>query len=232
MKLTPNLYLMLVGVAGFGIGGLSASCLLAPFYLRLRRTVRHAIHVATHDILTGLLNRRHFQHHAEQLLTCHQSTLVAVFVDLNNFKEVNDQLGHEAGDEVLVHAGRILTDHLAAFGVVGRRGGDEFLALLSVPPGEDCEAWVNSLVEPLAERLRSIHNISLPHPPGASIGIYIAAPEKGRSTQTIFRRADAAMYAAKNNAAAVMHWHSSLSALDSTTDRPHTRLRDALEVTE
>ncbi|MGH3428693.1 MAG: GGDEF domain-containing protein [Mycobacteriales bacterium] len=176
-------------LVGAGIGGVSAICLLAPFHLRLRRTARDAIHGATCDPLTGLLNRRYFQQQAEQLLAHHHNnTLVAVFVDLNNFKEVNDLLGHEVGDEVLVHAGQILTKHLAISGwwddvaatnsspssqyqpTRSPRGGS---TMLLAPWLISYEAFT-TFQHPI-RRGRASESISLPHNGSAAYERYFAA---------------------------------------------------------
>jgi diguanylate cyclase (GGDEF)-like protein len=155
---------------------------------------------------------------------------VAVFADLNNFKQVNDQLGHEIGDEVLMLAGRIFSDCLRPHGIVGRRSGDEFLALLKAPAGVGPVEWTNNIVAPLTAQLRGIHNVATARrPPGASIGIHIAGPNPDRSARTVFRRADAAMYAAKSNGTPVVYWHPELRTFDAMRPRNAARLRDQLK---
>lgn len=222
----------LFGVAGLGLGGITVACLLIPLNVRLRRTVQAATYAATHDYLTGLLNRRHFQDCAEQMLISDTAALVALFADLNNFKHVNDELGHEAGDEVLVLAGRIFFEHLSPHGIVGRRSGDEFLALVRPPSGVEPTRWIHAVITPMMTQLRRIYSVSVSRrPSGASIGVYIATPEDACTVRKIFRRADAAMYEAKKNRAAVVYWHPDLGEFDGLSARSSTRLRDWTEET-
>lgn len=229
VELTPTLYAVaaLFGVTGFGIGGITVTCLLIHSHVRLRRTAQAATYAATHDYLTGLPNRRHFQDRAEQMLTSDRATLVALFADLNNFKHVNDELGHEVGDEVLMLAGRIFSEHLSPHGIVGRRSGDEFIALVKAPSGAEPTRWIHAVITPMAAQLRRIYNISTSlGQSGASIGVYIAAPEGTYTARKIFRRADAATYEAKKNRAGIVYWHSDLEQIDGLSARSSARLRD------
>lgn len=93
-----------------------------------------ARHAANHDSLTGLYNRRGFHQRGEVLLTDRaQFPLLAIVVDLDAFKQVNDAFGHAAGDRVLTTVGRRLT-HFVRDGAVARLGGDEFAALMGNVP--------------------------------------------------------------------------------------------------
>jgi diguanylate cyclase (GGDEF)-like protein len=95
----------------------------------LRSELVAACHAADHDALTGLPNRRAFVHRAAALIgDPAQRPLVVVVVDLDDFKRVNDEWGHAAGDEVLVTVARRLADW-AAYGLAARLGGDEFAAV-------------------------------------------------------------------------------------------------------
>ncbi|MEV0127156.1 sensor domain-containing diguanylate cyclase [Dactylosporangium sp. NPDC050688] len=148
-------------------------------------------HDAHHDPLTGLPNRRRLQ---ERLTASLQHTPVGVlFVDLDGFKPVNDELGHEAGDELLRQVGERLSSCLRPSDVLARVGGDEFVLLLpGVVGGGDAEALAVRLRAVLAEPFDVAgHEVRI----GASVGLHLAGP--GEDPDEALRTADQAMYAAK-----------------------------------
>ncbi|MEV4202081.1 GGDEF domain-containing protein [Micromonospora globbae] len=152
-------------------------------------------HAASHDPLTGLPNRRAFYRLAAALLAdAGRRPLIAVVLDLDDFKQVNDRYGHAAGDHVLIS----VAERLAAFAgdnLVARLGGDEFAGLL-VSPTVD-RRWIDHASRRLCEMLAA------PIPLGtltlrvtASVGL---APVTGPTQLTeALREADAAMYQAKS----------------------------------
>jgi diguanylate cyclase (GGDEF)-like protein/PAS domain S-box-containing protein len=154
-------------------------------------------HQALHDGLTGLANRTLFRDRIEQALrgrrrTCTRSAVLVM--DLDGFKEINDSLGHAAGDELLVELGRRLTDTLRDSDTVARLGGDEFGVLLP-------EAAVPEDVVTAVERMRAaierpVIVQGLPLSLEASIGIALY-PDDGDDVETLVRCADGAMYRAK-----------------------------------
>ncbi|MDQ1520313.1 MAG: hypothetical protein QOI55_1386, partial [Actinomycetota bacterium] len=160
---------------------------------RLLEQVRHQ---ATHDDLTGLPNRVLFEDAAERALRHSersQEPVALLFVDLDGFKSVNDNLGHDAGDALLSEVARRLEAGLRAGDVVARLGGDEFTALL---PATDAETAAE-----VAERLREAlaHPILLPDGAvrvSACIGIAVS-PEDANDYKLLLKAADAAMYDAK-----------------------------------
>jgi diguanylate cyclase (GGDEF)-like protein len=113
-----------------------------------------------------------------------------MFVDLDGFKEINDRLGHERGDAVLIEAADRIATSLGRLGTVGRLGGDEFLVLLPALPERDLITVADRILEHLRE----------PWPEGgaitASIGIATAAAFE--SADRLLDRADTAMYDAKS----------------------------------
>lgn len=148
---------------------------------------------ATRDALTGLPNRGEFTGRVERALTVLGRGRVAVlFIDLDGFKDVNDSFGHAVGDELLVEAAGRLAEEVRETDVVGRFGGDEFVALLS-----DC---TDETALEIAERLRAA--LSAPYRIGhrdvvVSASIGLARPETGDDADSALRNADLALYRAK-----------------------------------
>jgi diguanylate cyclase (GGDEF)-like protein len=156
-------------------------------------------YLASHDSLTNLPNREMFNqllHFAIESSTRHQRQFAVLFIDLDRFKIINDSLGHEAGDVLLVEIGDRLRRSLRSSDVVARLGGDEFVVILE-------EAAQIDDVERVARTLLSV----LSHPvhlsghechTTASIGIAMF-PADGGDVQTLTKHADMAMYRAKED---------------------------------
>jgi diguanylate cyclase (GGDEF)-like protein/PAS domain S-box-containing protein len=150
---------------------------------------------AFHDALTGLPNRSLLQVRLEQALASrHRGELALLFVDLDNFKDVNDTLGHEAGDEMLVRVGERLQACLSLQDTVARFGGDEFIVLFEDLEGlEDARAAAEritaSLRAPFSAAGREILLTT-------SIGIVGSGPDR-ESPGELLRDADVALYQAK-----------------------------------
>jgi len=153
---------------------------------------------AFHDDLTGLPNRALFTdrlEHAIAFLGRHSAPIAVLFIDLDDFKTVNDSLGHDAGDRLLVEAGKRIEDCVRSVDTVARLGGDEFAVLLEdVDPDAPAEAATRILAA-LHEPIR-VHRRQLTI--GASIGIVTAHSPKQRVTD-LLRNADLAMYSAKDH---------------------------------
>lgn len=155
-------------------------------------------HHALHDSLTGLPNRRLLQDRLEQALTRarrHRSAVAVVFIDLDNFKTVNDSSGHSIGDALLRVAAERLSRHLRAVDSAARFGGDEFVVICE-EIGSDHELLViaDRLVAAMAEPFRVDGQEFVL---GASIGI--AVSQRGDdSPEALLRDADLAMYEAKD----------------------------------
>jgi diguanylate cyclase (GGDEF)-like protein len=101
---------------------------------RIEHMKENAVEMSERDGLTGILNRRAFVKVAEYLLTLHERThipLVFVFGDLDNFKDVNDKLGHAMGDKVLQYFANMVREKLRKSDIVARYGGDEFIFILT-----------------------------------------------------------------------------------------------------
>jgi diguanylate cyclase (GGDEF)-like protein/PAS domain S-box-containing protein len=164
----------------------------------------HMEHLAYHDVLTGLPNRAMFQDHLDLALARarRQDLGVAVlFLDLDDFKPVNDTHGHEVGDEVLQQAARRLRGALRDTDLIARQGGDEFLVLLADLPLDGGGSTVAKIVEEASRRIggalaEPITTRSLTLSVRASIGSATFPVDTG-DARTLLRLADRDMYARK-----------------------------------
>ncbi|MBP1818684.1 diguanylate cyclase [Mycobacterium sp. OAE908] len=151
------------------------------------------------DQLTGLANRALFIDHLEQALKRQQReplTLTVLCLDLDGFKAVNDQLGHPAGDELLVRVADRLSASVRNTDTVARLGGDEF-AILIEGPVEDTVAAAERILNAFGEPI-VVDGVPLPVRP--SIGLTMATADMPRtSVSSLIRQADLAMYAAKRD---------------------------------
>ena len=154
-------------------------------------------HLANHDPLTGLANRRHFDLElARHVDHCRRygAAGALLVLDLDHFKEVNDSLGHATGDELLVQVAEILRGRLRTTDVVARLGGDEFAVLLPQSDQKATEAVARGIVEEVHRQLGSLadtrSNVTV------SIG-GATVPADVRTASELLSTADAAMYRAK-----------------------------------
>lgn len=152
------------------------------------------------DPLTGLNNRRGFVAGMEQRLVddaAPKGPGALFYIDLDNFKLVNDTHGHQAGDEALLDVAALLKEQVRAVDLAARLGGDEFALFIDGMDRKSAERKAELLLE-VAERLRS-YSGDADHLLGISLGVAIFNPQTGESLDSLFRRADAAMYDAKRN---------------------------------
>ncbi len=164
-----------------------------------RRKLERTLEVmACSDHLTGLLNRREFDSQlkkAMERIGRTGSTLALLFIDLDGFKRVNDEIGHEAGDEVLKQTASRIEDVLRKTDTAGRMGGDEFTIIL--------EGFVSrESVDVVAGKLLSALETPFPLSNGKSAGITASvgiafAPDDGENMDRLLAAADKAMYKAK-----------------------------------
>lgn len=185
-----------VAVAVEGTGRLAASVVARDVTDR-REAEERKRYFAYHDALTGLPNRVRFQEEVERAMAERTGMVGLLFLDLDEFKQLNDRFGHDAADQILLEVARRIALAVRRDDVVARQGGDEFLVL--VPRLESRE----ELVE-VAGRIRA----AIREPIGAghdeieldaSIGGCVA-PDDGTDTPTLVRNADIAMYQAKEKA--------------------------------
>lgn len=169
---------------------------LTDAYEQLSETNARLAHLASHDPLTGLLNRRGTIEVIDELLaeTGDDHPVALLFCDLDRFKAVNDLLGHRGGDQfITVLADRIARtiDHRC---VAGRIGGDEFVVVLPDHDTARAAAVASRLVGVLAQ---PVHAEGRAVPSSVSIGV-ASAPAHGASTSDLLRNANAALYRAKH----------------------------------
>jgi len=157
---------------------------------------------ANHDALTGLPNRILFMDRLEQSIGRAKRTktsMAILFIDLDNFKEINDSLGHDIGDEVLVSVSQRMSTQLRESDTLSRLGGDEFAIILDNLDAEKSMSTISSIVtkgmknfkEPFCIQNNTLH-VSI------SVGIAIY-PNDGHNAHTLLKNSDAAMYKAKHN---------------------------------
>lgn len=163
-----------------------------------RKRLEERLHyLATHDLLTGLTNRSHFQKFlADEVERARQDGTrgAVLFIDLDNFKEINDTFGHQKGDEVLTRIAHILKGNLREGDVIARLGGDEFAAVLPRTELREARQVAERLLALFQrEVLRSKDRIFTVR---ASIGI-APYPHPNACAQSLLGEADLAMYAAK-----------------------------------
>jgi len=165
--------------------------------LHQRSRTRKMQHLAMTDELTGIHNRRQIQAKGRKWFAQARESgkpLCVLLLDIDHFKKVNDQLGHQVGDQVLTAVAQCIEEQVRSLDRVGRNGGEEFLVLL---PGTSLEEAAE-----VAERVRLavsrlvIEGVPGDHPIHVSIGCAEYKPEDDNLGELI-RRADEAMYAAK-----------------------------------
>ncbi len=162
-----------------------------------RRFEQQLQHQANHDPLTGLLNRRGFSAELERQVALSRRygpSGALLMLDLDGFKYVNDTLGHNAGDELIVAVGRVLRARLRETDVLSRLGGDEFAVILN---GVDVEQAM-IVAEDIVEAVRGATLLDQPmlRPVTASVGL-VAFAAGDMTADEMLMRADLAMYDAK-----------------------------------
>jgi diguanylate cyclase (GGDEF)-like protein len=161
---------------------------------RLELMKMEAIRISEHDSLTGILNRRAFLRAAEYLLLLNERAripLVFIFADLDNFKAVNDQFGHEMGDKVLRHFSDMARSRFRKSDIIARYGGDEFVMILTNTSLEGAELAVQRLQREFRDWARN-NGLQVDF----SFGLE-TAPEGRNNLDDILRQVDAALYDAK-----------------------------------
>jgi len=152
-----------------------------------------------YDLLTGLPNRTLFMDRLDQAIEVasrNKTQIAVLFIDLDHFKEINDSLGHEIGDKVLVEFAKRMSARVRSSDTLARLGGDEFCIILNnIQDAQSISSFIN----------KSMHNIKKPFLVGNStfyIGMSIGVslyPDNGENAKLLLQNSDAAMYKAKDN---------------------------------
>ncbi|MFM0078776.1 diguanylate cyclase [Paraburkholderia sediminicola] len=162
-----------------------------------RESEAKILHLACHDPLTGLPNRRDLCDRLEQMLARGAvdggPSLAVMYLDLDGFKCVNDDLGHQAGDEVLTAVAHCLRKTLRHGEAVARLGGDEFAVVVGHATSDACAALAQRIIRQLSEPYPL--STGLTARIGASVGIAFAI--KDETLESLMKRADGALYKAK-----------------------------------
>jgi diguanylate cyclase (GGDEF)-like protein len=187
------------------------------------RLVEQMSHHASHDSLTGLANRQKLREVAEHSLARARRTnrrLALLFIDLDRFKNVNDTLGHAAGDELIRQAAQRISDVTRPTDVLARLGGDEFLLVLNdVPDADVARATAQRVVDTLRMPFTLDHQAVYI---SGSVGIS-CYPDHGSDFSTLLKHADAAMYDAKASG------RNGVAAFSEHGERPRRSAGLALE---
>lgn len=189
---------------------------------------KELFHQANFDALTHLPNRHYFGQTLDEALEKaqqQQTEFSLLFLDLDGFKQVNDDLGHQAGDELLQNVAARLISSVREGDVVGRRGGDEFVILLSdLSYGKDiiniCQRVINEVSRPYRLGQQEA-NIS------TSIGI-ARYPEDGKTTAEMLENSDLALYAAKEGGRRGFRFYHEVAQLNQQ-QQLETELGEAIE---
>ncbi|RLK12675.1 diguanylate cyclase (GGDEF)-like protein [Micromonospora sp. M71_S20] len=193
--------------------GTSASCFaLIAQNRHLRSALNAARHDADHDALTGLPNRRALVAHLNGLLSDRKRPVSVIMLDLNRFKDINDEHGHATGDAVLREVAHVLTELRMPRAFAGRMGGDEFAVVVD---GDDdlSRAYAHAVADALNHRMIMIQWQTFGcH---ASVGLAVAN-NSHRTAFELLHHADIAMCVAKERGGSVQEYRPGLTIAPRT----------------
>ena len=176
-------------------------------------------YMSIHDSLTGLLNRQAL---LEQIEREGSESLSALFLDLDNFRLVNESLGHEGGDKLLSELGSVIEETVGNKGAVYRYGGDEFVILASSSEAEELNRLAADLLESISRQLKIHDRIILL---SASIGICPG----GESLEKTIKHADMALYVSKKKKNSIRMYDPSMEKIRTREAVLEEDLQDALK---
>lgn len=175
-----------------------ANHIVSFFDITERKSAEERIHyLAHHDTLTGLFNRYSLENRLDQAITQarrERGKLALLFIDLDRFKTINDSLGHQVGDQLLIQVAKRLESSIRESDILARLGGDEFLVVVT---NIDDSMAATTVADKLLDKLGKTYEIDgneLRSSPSIGISVF---PEDGEDVETLVKAADAAMYHAK-----------------------------------
>ncbi len=207
-----------------GVGAISLTVRDVSQRIRLEAEL---VRQARTDALTGLVTRNVLIERVEHVMTARQPSAALLFIDLDDFKLVNDGFGHIAGDQVLVELADRIRDLIRVHDTAGRVGGDEFAILLEElkgEPTEDARRTAERLLE-LGRRPVIIDG----EPVGIGMSIGVAVPHPGMTPTELFTAADAAMYEAKREKLGVAMFQPGMRGSSRSRLRLMRDVRAAIE---
>jgi diguanylate cyclase len=198
-----------------------------------RQAEERAHDLATRDPLTGLMNRRSLTErleHAMAMAARHKQKLALLFIDLDKFKSINDMLGHDAGDHLLLQVSERISGAVRESDIVARLGGDEFVVLMEGLPSYQAASEVGKKIVAAIDACFHVHGQRVKTSASVGISLY---PQDGATTNSLMRNADLAMYHAKkepqNN---IQFFHEDLNARMLERSRLDEELQHALQNNE
>ncbi|MCW8908512.1 MAG: EAL domain-containing protein [Sedimenticola sp.] len=171
---------------------------LAEINQRLSEQKNRIEYLAEHDVLTGLPNRQSLLQrldHGLSLARRREQKLALMFIDLDRFKNINDTLGHDVGDEVLKCLAEKMKGVLRDSDTLVRVGGDEFILLMEAISGDDEPGVVAEKIQRVVNQPIQVREYSLDTTASIGIAVY---PDDGEDANTLIKNADSAMYSAKD----------------------------------
>jgi diguanylate cyclase (GGDEF)-like protein len=189
----------------------------------LRESQRQLEQIAYNDTLTALPNRRMFTEEFRELIMLarlQNQRFALLLIDLDRFKQINDSLGHDAGDALLIEAAIRLQAAVRKSDCVARLGGDEFGVLVAQNPAATdiesiCQRIIDSFVMPVPVHSAQVRS-------GASIGVAVF-PDHGATLDGLYKSADVALYEAKRAGGNVWRWYRA-QASPTGTGQPTLRM--------
>jgi diguanylate cyclase (GGDEF)-like protein len=172
------------------------------------------------DGLTGLANRRVLEDELVRRLALwreQKTPLVLVLADIDQFKRINDVYGYAGGDAALKHLGSVMTSTLRQTDLVARFGGDEFAMLLAAEGEHATALAISRLVRAIGDAPPLFDGAPLP----LTVSFGATSPESGVTSAELFRRADAALKAAKRHGRDCAFWHNGSAAAELAIERVH-----------
>ena len=156
-------------------------------------------HLALTDRLTDLPNRRHFDEYLyRHSALCQRSgaTYSVALIDVDHFKEINDSLGHDVGDRVLVQLAEVVRSHLRQSDLAARLGGDEFAVLMAATNAAEADVVLSRVLQAVASHRFSASGL---RPGQVTVSIGVTESDGKEAPDDVVRRADTELYAAKRN---------------------------------